>query len=180
MPIVDDIIALYRERGEAMYFGESVTQLAHALQTAWQAERDGADDALVVAALLHDIGHLLHRRGEEVADRGIDARHQDIGATWLEQRFSTEVSEPVRWHVAAKRYLCSVEPSYLRGLSPSSVQSLMLQGGPFTAEAIAEFMAKPVSHVAVRLRRWDDGAKVAGLQTPDIEHYRGYLERMAR
>jgi phosphonate degradation associated HDIG domain protein len=169
--VVDEIITLYRERGDAMYFGEPVTQLAHALQAAWLAELDGSDDALVIAALLHDIGHLLHGRDEAIAGRTIDARHERIGATWLARHFDAAVSEPVRLHVAAKRYLCAVERQYLNELSTASVQSLALQGGPLTPAAAHEFEAQPAWRAAVRLRRWDDRAKVVGLAVPGLEGY---------
>src|SRR3954447_283289 len=113
MDVVGTLADLFETRGKAMYFGEAVTEAEHALQAAHLAEDDGADDALVSAALLHDVGHLLHHLGEDAADRGIDDRHEDVGRAWLAKWFGPAVAEPVRLHVAAKRYLCAVHPTYL-------------------------------------------------------------------
>jgi phosphonate degradation associated HDIG domain protein len=180
MTIIDEIVTLFRERGSGLYFGEAVTEMQHALQAAHLAESSGAATSLVVASLLHDIGHLLHELGEDVATRGIDARHEDGGAAWLTRHFGPEVVDPVRLHVAAKRYLCAVEPGYRAGLSPASEQSLMLQGGPMTPDEVAAFESEPHYRAAVALRRWDDGAKVRDLPVPDIEHYRPHLSAVVR
>ena len=161
-----------------MYFGEAVTEAEHAFQAAHLAESDGAEDALVAAALLHDIGHLLHKHGEDVAERGIDGRHEDIGCAWLRKWFGPAVAIPVQLHVAAKRYLSATDKAYARLLSPASVQSLELQGGPFSPTEAAEFERLPYSREAVRLRYWDDAAKVPGLAVPGFEHYRPRLERL--
>jgi phosphonate degradation associated HDIG domain protein len=173
---VGRILTLFRERGDAAYLGEAVSQTEHALQTAWAAEKAGADSDLIAAALLHDIGHLLHHFPEDCADHGVDDRHEELGARWLARHFGPAVSEPVRLHVPAKRYLCAVEPKYLHGLSPASTRSLQLQGGPFTPEEAAHFRDGPFSRAAVLLRRWDEEAKVPGLKTPDLEHFRPHLE----
>jgi gamma-butyrobetaine dioxygenase len=180
MDVVETVFRLFAIGGEVAYFGEAVSQTAHALQSAHLAERAGADDALVVAALLHDVGHLLHGLPEDVAERGIDGRHEQGGADWLARYFGPAVSEPVRRHVAAKRYLCAVEPAYLAGLSPASRRSLDLQGGPFDAEAVGAFEGELFFRDAVRLRRWDDQAKVVGLAVPGLDHYRGRLAAVAR
>ena len=165
------ILRMFQERGEDAYLGEPVSQAEHALQAAHRAEADGAADALVVAALLHDVGHLLHDLDEDIAERGIDARHEHAGGSWLAQNFGPEVAEPARLHVDAKRYLCAVEGAYLDGLSPASKRSLSLQGGPMTPAEVARFAANPHQREAVRLRRWDDEAKVPGLDVPGLEHY---------
>jgi len=178
--IVDRILDLYREGGGAAYFGEAVTQAEHALQTAALAEAAGAAPAEVTAALLHDIGHLLHGRGEGIANEGIDARHEAVGAAFLAQHFVTEVVAAVSLHVDAKRYLCATDPRYLARLSPASVQSLALQGGPMDAAAAQLFAAKAASAGAVAVRRWDDEAKVPGLATPPIDHYRAHLTAALR
>lgn len=175
MSIAEEIIALYRRRGAATY-GEGVTQNEHALQSAWLAEKSGAGPALIAAALLHDIGHLLHDLPEDIAEQGIDTRHESLASAWLSRHFGPELTEPVQLHVAAKRYLCAVEPGYLDALSDASRLSLTLQGGPMSAEEAAAFGALPRAQEAVRLRRWDDEAKQIGLKTPDFEHFRANIE----
>lgn len=175
MQRAEKIFRLFQERGRDAYLGEPVSQAEHALQAAHLAEVAGASDALVVAALLHDVGHLLHGLGEDAAERGIDDRHERSGGSWLARNFGAEVVEPVRLHVDAKRYLCAVEPSYFEALSPASKLSLSLQGGPMSPGEVAAFEANPHHLDAVRLRRWDDEAKVAGLDVPGLEHYQRRL-----
>lgn len=175
---VDEVIRLMQKRGGEAYFGEPVSQLEHALQAAWFATQANSGPSLIVAALLHDIGHLLHDFPENVADGGIDARHEEAGYQWLLSRFGPAVAEPVRAHVAAKRYLCRVDPEYFAQLSPASVQSLALQGGAFTAEAAREFEALPWCREAVQLRRWDDAAKQPGLAVPALDEYRALLANL--
>ena len=177
--MIDQLAELFATRGRAAYFGEAVSEAEHALQAADLAAKAGADDALIVAALLHDVGHLLHGLDESIADRGLDGRHEDAGHAWLVGRFGPEVAEPVRLHVAAKRYLCAVDPTYLDGLSPSSVKSLHLQGGPMSATEVAAFERHPHHAAAVRLRRWDDGAKVPGLVVPPFDDYRDRIAAVA-
>ena len=173
---MDEILELFRRHGDSLYGGEAVTQLEHALQAAWAAERERTSPALVAAALLHDIGHLLHDLPEDAPDAGIDDLHETLGQRWLARHFSPAITEPVRMHVVAKRYLCAVEPNYLARLSPTSVQSLELQGGAFNPEEVQEFGAHAFSDDAVKLRRWDDAAKVVGLATPDLQHFVPILE----
>jgi phosphonate degradation associated HDIG domain protein len=180
MTVVDEVRELFDGSGGRQYGGERVTQLAHALQCAAAAEATGAAAPLVVAALLHDVGHLIHDLGPRPAERGIDDRHEVRGAQWLARWFGPEVTEPVRLHVPAKRYLCALEPGYFQGLSPASVRSLALQGGPFDAKAEAAFIKAPHAADAVRLRRWDEAAKVAGLATPDLAHYADALRACLR
>jgi [1-hydroxy-2-(trimethylamino)ethyl]phosphonate dioxygenase len=179
MDCVDEIFELFERHGKAAYFGEAVSQEEHALQAAHFAAQEGAPETLVVAALLHDIGHLIDAR-EDAADRGIDARHEDAGCEWLARHYPPAVTEPVRLHVAAKRYLCSVASEYLRALSPTSVKSLQLQGGVFTGEEAAEFLRLPFGEDAVRLRHWDDGGKVVGLAVPGLAAYRDALVRQLK
>ncbi len=144
MTIFEIFAAIFAARGADAYFGEPVSQLEHALQTAYHAERENAPQWLVVAALLHDIGHLLHEMPEHVADLGLDSRHEDLGHAWLAQYFGPEITAPVRMHVAAKRYLCATDAGYLSLLSPASVQSLELQGGPFSEVEAHAFEATAV------------------------------------
>jgi gamma-butyrobetaine dioxygenase len=176
----DEVIRLMQSRGGQAYFGEPVSQLEHALQAAWFATRANAAPSLVAAALLHDIGHLLHDLPENVANDGIDTRHEEAAYEWLLLRFGPALAEPVRLHVAAKRYLCAVDPGYSAQLSPVSVQSLTLQGGPFTECQAREFERLPYAREAVQLRRWDDAAKQPALPVPALEEYRPLLETLPR
>jgi [1-hydroxy-2-(trimethylamino)ethyl]phosphonate dioxygenase len=175
--IVKEIERLFTERGDSLYGGEGVTQLEHGLQAAMLAEDSGADAASIVAALLHDVGHLLHELPDDAPDQGIDDVHERLGFHWLTNHFGTEITEPVRMHVAAKRYLCAVEPEYAEQLSPPSMQSLMLQGGPFDSDQVREFQASPHFRRAVVVRRWDDLAKMVGLTTPPLAHFLPYVEQ---
>ena len=175
MSKVDEIFELFAKRGSEEYFGEAVSQREHALQAAALAEAEGAPDTLIVAALLHDIGHLVHGKGENIADQGIDGRHEIAGEAWLSAAFGPEVTEPVKLHVAAKRYLCATRAGYQELLSPASILSLELQGGPHTPEEVAAFESNPHYEAAVRLRHWDDEAKIVDLEVPDLEHYRAKI-----
>jgi len=178
MDCIDEILLLFETRGSAAYLGEPLSQREHALQAAHLAEVDGASDALVAASLLHDIGHLFGPDQDDPAERGIDAIHEETGYAWLAKHFGPEVSEPVRLHVIAKRYLCAVDPGYRQILSPASIRSLELQGGPLTLEEIQRFEANPFHQGAVRLRRWDDSAKIPNLQVPAAKHYTAKLRRV--
>ena len=180
MDVIDAIFETFGERGDEAYYGEPVSQREHALQAAHLAEREGSPDSLVVAALLHDIGHLVHDLPEDIAEQGGDGRHQDAGAAWLAPHFGPEVIRPIEMHVEAKRYLCAVDPGYAATLSDASKLSLKLQGGPMDPGEVARFEADPHHRAAVRLRAWDDTAKVVGLDVPPIEHYRGRLEAALR
>ena len=175
MSVIDEIFSLFSDRGQGAYFGEAVTETEHALQCADLAEEAGAGSALIAAALLHDVGHLLHGLGEDIAERGRDGRHEDCGAAWLARNFGPAVVDPVRLHVAAKRYLCAVEPDYHARLSPASRLSLDLQGGPLTPDEVRRFEQEPWFRSAVAVRRWDDAAKVPGLAVPGLEQYRMHL-----
>ncbi|MFM8273019.1 MAG: HD domain-containing protein [Gemmata sp.] len=172
---------LFAERGAAEYHGEAVTQLEHALQAALFAERDGQPPEVVAAALLHDIGHMLHAHGESYLDQDINDQHESLGARFLARAFGPAVTEPVRLHVPAKRYLASGKhPAYPGVLSPASVKSLKLQGGPMGAEEVAAFEAEPHFAAAAKVREYDDRAKVVGLVTPPYAHFRSYLEASLR
>jgi phosphonate degradation associated HDIG domain protein len=174
--IVDEIFRVFREQGSGAYLGEPVSMTEHMLQSAQAAEQEGAPPKLVAAALLHDYGHFIHDLPEDSAQHGVDTQHEEVAHAFLSEHFGAEIAEPIRMHVAAKRYLCAVEPEYLDELSPASILSLELQGGPYNAAEVAEFECSPHAEDAVRLRRWDDVGKIAGLATPELEHYRPVLE----
>jgi phosphonate degradation associated HDIG domain protein len=177
--VSDEVLALFTARGAEAYYGESVTTLEHMLQAAHYASQEGAPEHLVVAALLHDIGHLLENVPDDISDWQVDARHEELGGRWLAKRFAPDVSDPVRLHVPAKRYLCATDPSYFGKLSPASVMTLKLQGGPMSAAEVAVFEREPHWRDAVRVRRWDDQGKVAGLPTPGLDEYRALIEATA-
>lgn len=176
---LDQIEELYYTLGLRAYSGEPVCQLEHALQSAQLAQEAGASDALVAAALLHDFGHLVNDQGETPSERGIDDLHQFHGAHSLRRLFGPDVREPIRLHVQAKRYLCAVTPGYQEALSPDSQRSLALQGGPLSGRELEAFRNNPYAEDAVRLREWDDAAKVAGKITPSLADYRSLLARCA-
>jgi gamma-butyrobetaine dioxygenase len=180
----DDAVRILAERfaseGAAEYLGEPVTQAAHMLQAAMLAERDHAGHALIAAALLHDVGHFaVTMTGLELMS-GTDTRHGEAGASWLSQWFGPEVTEPVRLHVAAKRYLCATEPDYLAALSPASVYTLGVQGGPMHEAELAEFEAHPYAAAAIRVRRWDDRAKDPEVKPPPFSRFEPMLRSLAR
>ncbi len=179
-PVTVEILELFRKAGDSEYGGEAVTQLEHGLQAAFFAERTGASAALITAALLHDVGHLLHALPDDAPDRGIDDLHEQLASRWLALRFAREVVAPVELHVAAKRYLCAVDDAYLQTLSGPSITSLALQGGPMSASEIHEFEQLPFWSDAVQLRKWDDAAKVVDLKTPDLQHFARYVDLAAR
>jgi [1-hydroxy-2-(trimethylamino)ethyl]phosphonate dioxygenase len=173
--VTDEIFARLASRGDQMYGGEAVTQLQHALQCATLARREGASATLVAAALLHDYGHLV-AEDEGAALRGVDRLHEEAAANHLAAWFPPAVTEPIHLHVAAKRYLCAVDPNYLAGLSPASAASLAVQGGPFSAEEALRFSADPHHEEAIRLRIWDDTAKDPSTETPPLADFRREVE----
>jgi len=177
--MTDELLAIYGGAGAAAYFGEAVSVTEHSLQTAYFARRSDAPDGLVAAALLHDIGHLIEPGADDIADWKTDAGHERIGSRWLALRFGPDVFEPVRLHVPAKRYLCATDPRYFAALSPASVLTLRLQGGPMGQAEAEAFEAGPHFRDAIRLRQWDDQGKIAGLPTPDFAHYLPLIERLA-
>jgi [1-hydroxy-2-(trimethylamino)ethyl]phosphonate dioxygenase len=168
---VEDLIDLLNAKGGAAYFGEPVSVLEHSLQAAHSAEVAGAAPATISAALLHDIGHMLHGLDEEIAKRGHDGMHEEVAAAYLSRWFGEEVTMPIRLHVPAKRFLCWRDPEYLQQLSHASIQSLALQGGPMNDEQAAAFLRNPFANAAIALRRWDDEAKVPGLRVPNAAYY---------
>jgi phosphonate degradation associated HDIG domain protein len=174
---LDDIALLFARHGASQYSGEPVTQLEHALQTAHLAEQSGANDELIAACLLHDLGHLINDQGETPTLRGIDDAHQYAALPALRGLFPDTVLEAIKLHVDAKRYLCRARPDYHGRLSDDSRRSLALQGGVFDAADAAAFIALPAAHDAVMLRHWDDLAKQPDLATPSLAHF---LDRARR
>lgn len=175
---VEEIAALYRAWGDDPY-DEQVSQLDHALQCAALAQADGADDALITAALLHDIGHLFEIRRSARPDHARDLRHEHVGAEHLRTTFDDDVVLPIELHVEAKRYLSATDADYAAALSDGSARSLVVQGGPFTAAECEAFLSRPGAHSAIRLRRWDDAGKVVGLDVHDLEHWLPIVRRAA-
>jgi [1-hydroxy-2-(trimethylamino)ethyl]phosphonate dioxygenase len=179
MSVAEEILAIFQKHGSSEYFGESVSMTEHALQAAHFAQADAAPPGLILAALLHDIGHLIEAVPSDISDWTADAHHERVGGIWLARRFGPEVSEPVRLHVPAKRYLLSVDPEYFARLSPASVITLKLQGGAMSAHEVAKFETERFCKEAVRVRQWDDRGKVAGLKTPGLSDYRSLIEELA-
>lgn len=176
MSLAAEIAALFERRGAGSYFGEKVSMLEHGLQAAYFARAEEAPPALVVAALLHDVGHLLEDVPADISDWKVDARHEAVGGAWLARHFGPEVWEPVELHVAAKRYLCATQPAYAARLSEASVITLRLQGGPMSAAEVAAFEGRRFHREAVRLRHWDDQGKVGGWSAPPLAEYLGLIE----
>lgn len=177
---VEQVLDLYARWGPENY-DEGLSQLDHALQTAALAERDGASDELVVAALLHDVGHLLDLAAAEGSwvPSTIDLAHESVGARHLSSLFGPAVTAPIALHVRAKRYRTAVDPEYAAQLSDGSTHSLDVQGGPMSPDEIAAFEANPSFPDAIALRAWDDGGKIDGLPVPGLVHYRPVLERVS-
>ena len=179
---IEQIQVLFLTHGSKQYGREAVSQLDHALQCAYLAEQAAETRETIVAALLHDLGHFLVDQHEVDTTQPAlnDDLHQYVALPFLRPLFDEAVLEPVRLHVDAKRYLCATEQTYWDALSPASKQSLVLQGGVFSdAQAIA-FMAQPYAAEAVRLRRYDDLAKVPGCETPPLAHFMDALIHVQR
>jgi phosphonate degradation associated HDIG domain protein len=176
MSASDEIFRLFEKRGAEAYYGEAVSMLEHSLQTAHFARLSHAPDSLVVAALLHDVGHLIEHVPADLADWKEDAHHEEKGAEWLARYFGPEICNPVLLHVPAKRYLCATDASYFSKLSPASVVTLKLQGGPMNLTEVEDFQRVAHYTDALRVRRCDEAGKVAGLSTPGLEDYRDLID----
>ena len=172
---VEELFNYMQCRGQTFY-DEAVTQLEHALQCAAIAVQNNASNTQITSALLHDIGHfIMDEHNAEVSFLDTDLNHEDIGAKYLEPFFPEIVTTPIRLHVPAKRYLCTVDVSYYDGLSAASKRSLKLQGGVMSDEERAKFEEIPHYQDALTLRRWDDQAKVKGLETAGLEKYKNIV-----
>lgn len=177
---LSDICILFARKGGRLYDGEPVTQLEHALQSAHRAEDSGASPAIITAALLHDLGHMLNDQGETPTLRGVDDLHQFAALPFLRGLYGDDVLVPIKLHVDAKRYLCATRPEYYGALSVDSRRSLALQGGVFAPAQADAFIAQPFAADAVNVRLWDDLAKIAGAPTPPLAHFVAYLEAAQR
>lgn len=179
MDLVDRIEDIFDRHGRTLYEGgraEPVSALAHALQCAQLAEWAGADAPLVAAALLHDIGHFVDAATES---NDIDDVHELRAMPFLAEAFGASVLEPIRLHVQAKRWLVAADPGYAAALSPASLHSLRLQGGPMSRDDLHLFDELPFAQQAVSLRRWDDAAKQPGKMTPPLAYYLALLREVA-
>ena len=178
LTIVDFLADIFARRGSEEYLGEAVTVGEHMLQGAHFAEVQGQSDEIVVAALLHDIGHFTSEFGTFSMEDTEDRFHEDAGARILEPFFPSVVTDCVRYHVAAKRYLCAMDPDYFGQLSDASIHSLNLQGGPMTKDEAAQFESNRNLDAIIAVRKLDDQGKVAGLETPAFSHYAARVQAL--
>lgn len=169
--VIEFIGDIFINRGGESYLGEPVSMSEHMLQAAYNAEKSGQEMTLVVAALLHDIGHYTGEFGDDFMQIGVDNLHEVSGERFLKRWFPPQVTEPVRWHVDAKRYLCAVDPDYFATLTAASVRTLELQGGPMSPEEVSRFSANPWLDSILKVRRFDDQGKIPGAKTPNLDHY---------
>ncbi|NDW54550.1 HD domain-containing protein [Aliiroseovarius sp. PrR006] len=176
--IVEFIGGIFDRRGDEEYLGEDVTMAEHMLQGATIAEQNGQSEEIIVGALLHDIGHFTSEFGTYHPDDTEDRHHEDAGAEVLEQFFPSVITDCVRFHVAAKRYLCATKPSYFDRLSAASVHTLELQGGPMNTDEVAAFEANPNLKEIIAVRYLDEAGKRAGMETPDYWHFAPMVQRM--
>lgn len=181
MTAIETLREIYATRGFETFEGDRrVTQTSHALQTATIAEADGASTSMIAAALLHDIGRIINPKDREITDSGRDAKHETVAQKYLEPWFGEDVTLPIKWHVAAKRYLVATDPAYSGRISGGSTRSLRGQGGIFTVEEAQSFIGKPFAPEGVMLRRWDDLAKRPDAETPAFDHFVPFLEQSLR
>lgn len=182
VPDRDNIVAfigdIFNRRGAESYLGEQVTMSQHMLQGAQLAEVAGAPDTMVAGILLHDIGHYTNEFPEDALEKGTDTLHEEAGAVVLDAFFPSAVTDCIRWHVAAKRYLCATDPDYFARLSAASVHTLNLQGGPMAADEVVKFAKHPNLDAILQVRIWDDEGKVKNMPTPPFEHYAPLLQRV--
>ncbi len=177
-PVIQRILDVFKQRGSESYGSEAVSQLQHAIQAAVLAQRDGANNTLIVAALLHDIGHILGDSPlPESHDENFDDKHETRAFAWLLENFGPQVADPVRLHVAAKRYLCTTDPTYCDILSPTSLKSFYDQGGMMSDAERVAFEGERFYRESLRLRRWDDEAKDPSMPMPEIDFFVGPLEQ---
>lgn len=176
--IVAFLGSIFDRRGDEEYLGEPVTMAEHMLQGATIAEQNGQDEIIIVSALLHDIGHFTSEFGTFTMDDTEDRYHEEAGAKVLEAFFPSVVTDCVRYHVAAKRYLCTTKPEYFNRLSEASIHSLNLQGGPMSAEEAAAFGQNPNLKEIIAVRYLDEAGKRADMETPDFWHFAPMVQRI--
>ena len=176
--IVAFIADIFERRGDEEYLGEPVTMAEHMLQGATIAEQNGMDEEIIVGALLHDIGHFTSEFGMFSMDDTHDRLHEEAGAEVLERFFPSVITDCVRYHVAAKRYLCATKPEYFDRLSPASIHSLNLQGGPMSAEEVEDFEKNPNLKKIIQVRYLDEAGKRDDMETPDFQHFAPMVQRL--
>ena len=178
----DNIVAflgdIFARRGGEEYLGEPVTMAQHMLQGATIAEQNGLPEEISVGALLQDIGHFTSEFGTYHPDDTEDRHHEDAGEAVLAPFFPPVITDCVKYHVAAKRYLCATKPAYYARLSPASVHTLELQGGPMSTEEVAEFERNPNIEAIIQVRYLDEAGKRADMETPDFDHFAPMVQRM--
>jgi [1-hydroxy-2-(trimethylamino)ethyl]phosphonate dioxygenase len=175
--IVTLIEDIFHRRGAESYLGEDVTMSQHMLQAAARAENENRDDEVVVAALLHDIGHYTNEFPEDALEQGMDNFHQNAGARVLEGHFPKRIVDCVKFHVDAKRYLCATREDYYEDLSEASKHSLKLQGGPYSKQEVEAFSGQDFLDDILTVRICDDLGKDASMVTPNFAHFRPLLEK---
>jgi phosphonate degradation associated HDIG domain protein len=176
MPFVEELEKIYATRGFETFEGDRITtQTSHGLQTATIAEAEGAPAEMIVAALLHDIGRIINPKDREITDTGGNAEHEEVARSFLESHFGPEVTMPIKWHVAAKRYLVATDPAYSKKVSRGSTRSMAGQGGVLDDDEAREFIEQPFAKEGVALRRWDDRAKSPDAKTPPFGHFIAYI-----
>lgn len=176
--IVDFLGSIFDRRGGEEYLGEPVTMGEHMLQGATLAERNGQPEEIIVAALLHDIGHFTSEFGTFSMEDTEDRHHEEAGAVVLERFLPQVVTDCCRFHVAAKRYLCATRPEYFQRLSEASVHSLNLQGGAMSEAEVAAFEQNPNLKEIIAVRYLDDAGKREGMDTPDFWHFAPMVQRL--
>ena len=181
MTVAEEILAIFQRHGSSAYYGESVSMTEHALQAAYFARAAAAPPGLIIAALLHDIGHLIDDVPSDISDWTTDAHHPRAGRRNLARQalWPRSFWSPCACTSPAKRYLLGVDPKYFAKLSPASVVTLKLQGGAMAAHEVARFEAERYHKDAVRVRQWDDQGKEAGLKTPGLSDYRSLIGEFA-
>ncbi len=177
--IFDEIQSLFETAKAKEYLGEDITLIEHMVQCGDLAKLNRAPDWLVVAALLHDLGHILIPDAQEAQDAGSDRHHDEVGASWLAQRFPSNVVQAVKLHVDAKKYLVATNPEYFEKLSDSSKKTLGIQGGAFSAKECEEFLRQDFANEAIQLRLWDDAAKVRGMSDASLDRFRHEIQKVA-